>query len=130
MAEQWTPQRVEEVLRIASLANVLSLDAPVVIDGEEASTLGELQVSDEPSPEEQVEKKIIGEKLDDSLKIILSEKELKVIMQRYGFNGRCRTLQQIAETFDPPITRERVRQIEAYAIRKLRKKLKESDFRG
>ena len=129
MAE-WTPQRVEEVLRIASLADVVSLDAPVIIEGEEASTLGELQASDEPSPEEQVEKKIIGERLDDSLKVILSEKELKVITQRYGFNGRCRTLQQIAETFNPPITRERVRQIEAHAIRKLRKKLKESDFRG
>lgn len=130
MTDNWTAERVEEVLRIANLSDVLSLDAPVIIDGEEASTLGELQPTDEPSPEEQVEKKIIGEKLDDSLRIILNEKELKVIMQRYGFNGRCKTLQQIAETFDPPVTRERVRQIEAHAIRKLRKKLKESDFRG
>lgn len=130
MTDKWTAEKVEEVLRIASLSDVVSLDAPVMIEGEEVSTLGELQASDEPSPEEQVEKKIIGEKLDDSLRIILSEKELKVIAQRYGFNGRCKTLQQIAETFNPPITRERVRQIEAHAIRKLRKKLKESDFRG
>lgn len=130
MAEQWTPERVEEVLRIANLFDVLSLDTPIVIEGEEASTLGELQASDEPSPEEQVEKKIIGEKLNDSLKRILNEKELKVISQRYGFDGRCRTLQQIAKTFNPPLTRERIRQIEAHAIRKLKRKLKESDFYG
>lgn len=130
MTEQWTAEKVEEVLKIANLADVMSLDAPVVIDGEETTPFGDLQPSDEPSPEELIIKNMTGEKLVASMKTLLSEKEIKVISQRYGFEGRCKTLQEIAATFNPPLTRERVRQIEVYAIRKLKRKLKESDFYG
>ena len=130
MAEQWTAEKVEEVLKIANLADVISLDAPVVIDGEEATPFGDLQPSDEPSPEELAIKSMTGEKLVASMKTLLSEKEIKVISQRYGFGGRCKSLQEVADTFNPPLTRERIRQIEANAIKKLKRKLKESDFYG
>lgn len=130
MTEQWTAEKVEEVLKIASLADVISLDAPVVIEGEEATPFGDLQPSDEPSPEELAIKSMTGEKLVSSMKTLLSDKEIRVISQRYGFDGRCKTLQEVANTFNPPLTRERIRQIEAHAIRKLKRKLKESDFYG
>ena len=132
MSVQWTKERVEEVLKIAQMCDVISLDTPIRIDneGETDNCIGDFIESEEPSPQEQVEKKCLEEKLDENAAMILNEKELFVIKHRFGFNGRPRTLQWIADRMTPVLTRERVRQIEERAIRKLRRKLKESDYRG
>lgn len=130
MTENWTAEKVEEILRIATLSDVVSLDAPVVIDGEEASTFGELQASDEPSPEELIINSMTGEKLIEMMNKLLTSREREVLLSRFGFHGNPESLQEIAERMNPKLTRERVRQIESCAIRKLRRKLKESDFRG
>ena len=133
MSEQWTKERVEEILKIARMCEVISLDTPVKINGDEfegENCIGDFIESEEPSPQEQVEKKCIEEKLDKDVANSLNEKELFVIKHRFGFNGKPKTLQWIADRMTPALTRERVRQIEERAIRKLRRKLKESDYRG
>ena len=130
----WTPEFVEKVLRISKMFDVASLDAPLKTNGNETDgetfCYGDTIVSDEPSPYERLETKMTGEKVQEALSKFLTEKERTIIMYRFGFHGEPKTLQEVADTFNPPLTRERIRQIEAHAILKLKRKLKESDFYG
>ncbi|HEY9605611.1 MAG TPA: RNA polymerase sigma factor, RpoD/SigA family, partial [Allocoleopsis sp.] len=94
---------------------VISLDIQV---GEEDSTLGDLIEFNGETPEEQVSKAILRENLESVLDT-LSSREQDVLRLRYGFDdGREKTLQEIGDIFS--VTRERIRQIEATALEKLR----------
>ncbi len=107
--------RVREILRIAQ--DPVSLETP--IGEEEDSHLGDfIQDEDAPAPAEEacnsMMKKMLGEVLDT-----LTEREKRVIILRFGLiDGRQRTLEEVGQEFQ--VTRERIRQIETKALRKLR----------
>ena len=94
---------------------VISLNIQV---GEEDSTLGDLIEFNGETPEEQVSKAILRENLESVLDT-LGPREQEVLRLRYGFdNGQEKSLQKIGDIFN--VTRERIRQIEATALEKLR----------
>ncbi len=110
----WTVQKVNDVIAIASEPR--SIDAPV--GEEEDSSLGDF-IPDTltPTPEEAVSRIMMKEQIRTALKT-LSPREQEVLVLRYGLeDGRSRTLEEVGAHFG--VTRERVRQIEAKAIRKL-----------
>lgn len=97
--------------------NLLSMDAS--INAEDDSTLSDM-VSDEssPSPEEELEADFLRDELMQALER-LNEREKRIIALRYGLeDGRIHTLEEVAGEF--LLTKERVRQIENNALRKLR----------
>ena len=97
--------------------DTISLDAPVGEDGE--STVGDfLAVSEDAAPESRTLMNALSEDMRKELST-LTERERIVICMRFGlFDGRERTLEEVGESF--LVTRERIRQIEAKALRKLR----------
>ena len=120
-----TVDKVREILKIAQ--EPVSLETP--IGEEEDSHLGDFIPDDEaPAPADAAAFSMLKEQLVDVLGT-LTEREQKVLKLRFGLeDGRARTLEEVGKTFD--VTRERIRQIEAKALRKLRhptrsKKLKD-----
>ena len=117
--------RVREIIRISQ--DPVSLETP--IGEEEDSHLGDF-IPDElaPAPAEVASLSLLKEQIDDVLST-LTEREEKVLRLRFGLeDGRPRTLEEVGQRFQ--VTRERIRQIEAKALRKLRhpsrsKKLKD-----
>jgi RNA polymerase primary sigma factor len=95
----------------------VSLETP--IGEEEDSHLGDFIPDDDtPSPAEATSTNILREELEKQLHT-LTPREEHVIKLRFGlYDGRTRTLEEVGKEFD--ITRERIRQIEAKALRKLR----------
>lgn len=89
------------------------------IGEEEDSHLGDfIQDDNVPVPAEAAAATLLKEQLDEVLDT-LTEREQKVLRLRFGMNdGRARTLEEVGREFD--VTRERIRQIEAKALRKLR----------
>ena len=117
--------KVREIMRVAQ--EPVSLETP--IGEEEDSHLGDFIQDDEASqPSEEASYTLLKEQLEDVLSS-LTEREAKVLRLRFGLeDGRPRTLEEVGKEFD--VTRERIRQIEAKALRKLRhpsrsKKLKD-----
>ncbi|MBQ9449504.1 MAG: RNA polymerase sigma factor RpoD [Acholeplasmatales bacterium] len=119
---------VEKVQQIRKIAQEpISLEAPV--GEEEDSSLGDF-ISDPGAldPYEYTAKQKLREELDDALKT-LTPREARVLQLRFGLiDGRTRTLEEVGKEFN--VTRERIRQIEAKALRKLKhpsrsKKLKD-----
>ena len=107
--------RVREIIRISQ--DPVSLETP--IGEEEDSHLGDF-IPDElaPAPAEVASLSLLKEQLDDVLET-LTEREEKVLRLRFGLeDGRPRTLEEVGQRFQ--VTRERIRQIEAKALRKLR----------
>ena len=120
-----TVEKVREILKIAQ--EPVSLETP--IGEEEDSHLGDFIPDDDaPAPAEAAAFSMLKEQLVDVLGT-LTEREQKVLKLRFGLeDGRARTLEEVGKAFD--VTRERIRQIEAKALRKLRhptrsKKLKD-----
>jgi RNA polymerase primary sigma factor len=120
-----TEDKVREILKIAQ--EPVSLETP--IGEEEDSHLGDfIPDEDVPAPAEAAAFSMLKEQLVEVLDT-LTEREQKVLKLRFGLeDGRARTLEEVGKTFD--VTRERIRQIEAKALRKLRhpsrsKKLKD-----
>ncbi|MBQ5772897.1 MAG: RNA polymerase sigma factor RpoD [Clostridia bacterium] len=107
--------KVREIMKIAQ--DPVSLETP--IGEEEDSHLGDFIPDDEtPSPAEATSTNILREELERQLHT-LTPREEHVIKLRFGlYDGRTRTLEEVGKEFD--ITRERIRQIEAKALRKLR----------
>ena len=108
-------ERVREILKISQ--EPVSLETP--IGEEEDSHLGDfIQDDNVPVPAEAAAATLLKEQLDEVLGT-LTEREQKVLRLRFGMNdGRARTLEEVGKEFD--VTRERIRQIEAKALRKLR----------
>ena len=110
-----TPERVREVMKLSQ--EPVSLATPV---GEENDTqLGELiEDRSAPAPADAADVQSLREQVEDVLGT-LSERERRVLQLRYGLeDGRSRTLEEVGRDFG--VTRERIRQIEAKALRKLR----------
>ena len=109
------PSRVEEIRRIAQLP--VSLETP--IGEEEDSQLGDfIEDRDLPSPDEAAAGHLLHEQIEDMLGA-LSTREREVLHYRFGLeDGHSYTLEEVGRKFG--VTRERIRQIEAKALRKLR----------
>ena len=109
------PERVREIMRIAQ--DPVSLETP--IGEEEDSHLGDFIPDDDaPAPADAASLILLKEQLGEVLST-LTDREEKVLRLRFGLeDGRSRTLEEVGKEFN--VTRERIRQIEAKALRKLR----------
>ncbi|HRU97286.1 MAG TPA: RNA polymerase sigma factor RpoD [Ruminococcus sp.] len=107
--------KVREIMRVAQ--DPVSLETP--IGEEEDSHLGDFIPDDDaPAPAEAASRSVLKEQLNDILST-LTDREAKVLRLRFGLDeGKQRTLEEVGLQFD--VTRERIRQIEAKALRKLR----------
>lgn len=112
------PEKIEYVMKIKQDVN--SLDA-AVRDDEEDSVLGDfIEDEDTKSPDEAATEQLLKEQVQGILESALSERELKIIKMRFGLeDGKNHTLEEVGHEF--AVTRERIRQIEAKALAKLRK---------
>jgi RNA polymerase primary sigma factor len=112
-------EKVEYVIKIKQ--DITSLDAGVGRDeGEDDSVLGDfIEDEDTATPEESAANQLLKEQVQSVLSS-LSEREQKIIKMRFGLeNGKSHTLEEVGQEF--AVTRERIRQIEAKALAKLRK---------
>lgn len=112
---EMTEDKVREIMKIAQ--DPVSLETP--IGEEEDSHLGDFIPDDDaPAPAEAAAYSLLKEQIEDVLGS-LNDREQKVLKLRFGLeDGRARTLEEVGKEFD--VTRERIRQIEAKALRKLR----------
>ncbi|MDK2951002.1 MAG: polymerase primary sigma factor [Kosmotogales bacterium] len=110
-----TPEKIEEIL--AASKETVSLESP--ISGDEESTMGDFIHDDSlDQPEEAAMKMLLREQIDQILDT-LSPREAMVLKMRYGLlDGKTKTLEEVGQFFN--VTRERIRQIEVKALRKLR----------
>ena len=118
-------ERVREIMKVA--LDPVSLETP--IGEEEDSHLGDfIPDEDTPSPSEAASTNILREVIERELNT-LTPREAHVIKLRFGlYDGRTRTLEEVGKEFD--ITRERIRQIESKALRKLRHPSRARHLRG
>lgn len=113
------PDKVEYVIKIKQ--DITSLDAGVGRDGEdEESVLSDfIEDEDGATPEESATSQLLKEQVQAVLST-LSDREQKIVKMRFGLeNGKSHTLEEVGQEF--AVTRERIRQIEAKALAKLRK---------
>lgn len=118
-------ERMEEIMK--SYGDTISLDTPV---GEEEDSILMNFVADESIPEQysNVEHLMLGKQLDDIM-ADLSEREQRVIRLRFGFvDNRIWTLEEVGKEYH--VTRERIRQIEVKALRKIRMKRETKKLRS
>ena len=112
------PEKIDYVMRIKQ--DIASLDASVGREGDdEDSVLGDfIEDEERDSPEDSAANQILKEQLSEII-ATLTDREQKIIRLRFGIGGgRPHTLEEVGNEFD--VTRERIRQIEAKALRKLR----------
>lgn len=110
------PEKVREILKIAQ--NTTSLETPVG-DSDDDSVLGDF-IPDEKqeSPYDTTSRDMLRENIEEVLQA-LSDRESRVLKMRFGLNGnKMMTLEEVGKKFG--VTRERIRQIEAKALRKLK----------
>ncbi len=113
------PDKVEYVMKIKQ--DITSLDAGVGRDdGEDDTVLGDfIEDEDAASPEDSAANQLLKEQVQDILSV-LTEREQKILKMRFGLDdGKSHTLEEVGQEFS--VTRERIRQIEAKALAKLRK---------
>ncbi len=113
------PEKVEYVMKIKQ--DITSLDAGVGRDGDDEDSVLRDFIEDEESatPEESAASQLLKEQVQAVLSS-LSDREQKIIKMRFGLeNGKSHTLEEVGQEF--AVTRERIRQIEAKALAKLRK---------
>lgn len=123
----FTPKKIINIKKLN--VDPVSLDKPVGKD-EESKFVDFVKDNDALNPEQFTEKELIGEHIDDILKKFLQEKEEKIIRMRYGLPPypHPMTLEDVGKKFF--ITRERVRQIEAKALRKIKHPSKSGVLKG
>ncbi len=111
-----SPDKVRHIKKISQ--DPLSLESP--IGEEEDSNLSDFIEDDEsPTPDEEATSHLLKEQLDDVLESSLTPREKRILELRFGIeDGRSRTLEEVGKEFD--VTRERIRQIQVKALRKLR----------
>jgi len=117
-------ERVREIMRVAQ--EPVSMETPIGPE-EDSRLMDFIRDEDALAPDDAALKTITNEDIDNVLKT-LTPREEQVIRLRFGLvDGRCHTLEQVGEQFQ--VTRERIRQIEAKALRKLRHPVRSSKFR-
>ena len=111
-------EKVEYVMKIKQ--DIASLDASISKDGEDDSVLGDfIEDEDRETPEDAAATQLLKEQVAEIIST-LSEREQKIIKMRFGIGGgKTHTLEEVGNEFS--VTRERIRQIEAKALSKLRK---------
>ncbi len=112
---EMAPEKVEEIVKVSQLP--ISLESP--IGDEEDSHLGDfIEDRDALPPADAASKQLLKEQIEEVLSTLTS-REQRVLQLRFGLeDGRSRTLEEVGRKFN--VTRERIRQIEAKALRKLR----------
>lgn len=109
--------KVEHIMKIKQ--DISSLDASIRDDEEESVLADFIEDEDTISPEESATNQLLKEQVKDML-AALTEREQKIIKLRFGLeDGKQHTLEEVGQEFS--VTRERIRQIEAKALAKLRK---------
>ena len=109
-----TEQKIQEIRLAAGC--ITSLDAPVTEDGD--TSVQDMVADPQEDPYETTARSMCSEDLQKVL-MMLTEREREILILRYGLeDGRCRTLEEVGIQFG--VTRERIRQIESKALRKLR----------
>ena len=117
-------ERVREIMRVAQ--EPVSMETPIGPE-EDSRLMDFIRDEDALAPDEAALKTITNEDIDGVLKT-LTEREEAVIRLRFGLHdGRCHTLEEVGSEFN--VTRERIRQIEAKALRKLRHPVRSNRFR-
>ena len=117
-------ERVREIMRIAQ--EPVSMETPIGPE-EDSRLMDFIRDEDALAPDEASLKTITNEDIDSVLKT-LTPREESVIRLRFGLqDGRCHTLEEVGTEFN--VTRERIRQIEAKALRKLRHPVRSNKFR-
>ena len=117
-------ERVREIMRIAQ--EPVSMETPIGPE-EDSRLMDFIRDEDALAPDEAALKTITNEDIDSVLKT-LPPREESVIRLRFGLqDGRCHTLEEVGAKFN--VTRERIRQIEAKALRKLRHPVRSNKFK-
>ena len=117
-------ERVREIMRVAQ--EPVSMETPIGPE-EDSRLMDFIRDEDALAPDDAALKTITNEDIDAVLHT-LNPREEAVIRLRFGLkDGRCHTLEEVGEQFD--VTRERIRQIEAKALRKLRHPVRSNKFR-
>lgn len=126
---KWTVEKVEKIQKIMLMCNLASLDQPVGgndLEGIDFTYLGEMVEDPSPSPEDIAiqndNKKLLLEVIEKSL----GPREIKIIKMRFGFEGTPMTLEEIGKEFK--VTRERIRQVEAKALMRIRRYMKNHEM--
>ena len=117
-------ERVREIMRVAQ--EPVSMETPIGPE-EDSRLMDFIRDEDALAPDEAAMKTITNEDIDNVLKT-LTPREESVIRLRFGLHdGRCHTLEEVGMEFN--VTRERIRQIEAKALRKLRHPVRSNKFK-
>lgn len=117
-------ERVREIMRVAQ--EPVSMETPIGPE-EDSRLMDFIRDEDALAPDEAALKTITNEDIDGVLKT-LTPREESVIRLRFGLqDGRCHTLEEVGSEFN--VTRERIRQIEAKALRKLRHPVRSNKFK-
>ena len=119
-----TVERVREIMRVAQ--EPVSMETPIGPE-EDSRLMDFIRDEDALAPDDAALKTITNEDIDTVLKT-LTPREEQVIRLRFGLkDGRCHTLEEVGSEFN--VTRERIRQIEAKALRKLRHPVRSNKFK-
>ncbi len=121
----YTPERIREIQRMS--LDPISMETPIGDEGD--SHLGDfIEDASAVSPVEAASKQLLHEQVEDVLASITA-RERRILQLRFGLeDGRSRTLEEVGREFG--VTRERIRQIEAKALRKLRHPSRSRNLRG
>lgn len=118
----YTPEYIEYIQLLANSLDVVSLNTAVNPDGDDDTEIGDLIASDAPSPAEIYDTEALSERVRTLVQSCVSPTEYQILTYRYGLDGKGeRTLEACGKIYG--VTRERIRQIEANAMRKIRRYL-------